>query len=140
MTPVVTKTSILSRLSVGWLEDAGYQVDYNQADAFTSANLGASCVCNKPTRSLVRHLGPIELNETSTLTSNADGAPRRKLSTEGYNAAVAYGLAHLNEKHNSRGEAMSSPRSGGIEYVGDQVISVIYMEEGTLHSIVVRRG
>jgi hypothetical protein len=79
----------------------------------------------------------MEWNET--FTSNADGAPRRKLSTEGYNAAVAYGLAHLNEKHNSRGESTSGARSGGIEYVGDHVVSVLYMEEGTLHSIVVRR-
>jgi hypothetical protein len=61
----------------------------------------------------------MEWNET--FTSNSDGAPRRKLSTEGYNAAVAYGLAHLNEKHKSRGETMSGARSGRIEYVGDHV-------------------
>jgi hypothetical protein len=143
MTPIVTKTSILSRLSVGWLEDAGYQVDYNQADAFTSANLGANCVCNTPTRSLVRHLGPMELSETLTSASNADGVPRRRLSTEGYNAAMAYGLAHLNDKHDSHGESVSSAKGsndGGIQYVGDQAISVIYVEEGTLHCILVRRG
>jgi hypothetical protein len=137
MAPIISRDSKLTRLSVGWLEDIGYQVTYDQVETFV---LAPNCKCNKRNRRFVRHLGPMELN--GALHSNATSAPTRKLSLEGYNAAMAAGLSHLNDMHKRHKETASSARAsetGGIQFVGDKVVSVMYMEEGTMYCIIVRR-
>jgi hypothetical protein len=137
MNPGVSSTSIVTRMTVAWLEDIGYQVNYND---LVPTNIRADCICSKPKRRLVRHLGWMDLNGVHP--SNKTSAPKRKLSVEGYNAAMAYGLSHLNDMHKSYNKTTSSARGGqtrGFQYVGDQVVSVMYVEEGTMYGIVVRR-
>lgn len=143
MTPTVGPTSYVSRLSVGWLEDIGYQVNYAAADAYDKNNLGTNpsgnCRCNR--RRQVRHLAYI----------GPDGKPfedfdRRELSDEGFDAAVAYGLAYLDEQkfeHDmasfASGEAEDMQGLEQAVFVGDQATSVIYIEDGNVHSVIVRR-
>jgi hypothetical protein len=137
MAPGISSDSILTRLSVGWLEDIGYQVNYNDVVAFS---LPPNCICNRPKRRFVRHLGPMELN--GALPSNTTTTtPKRKLSLKGYNAAMAAGLSHLNDVHKRHNDTASSARGSktGFQFVGDQVVAVMYMEEGTMYGIVVHR-
>jgi hypothetical protein len=156
MTPIVDVDSVLSRLSIGWLEDVGYTVNYDEADAgYTGSSLGTNpngnCKCSATRRTLrqqpfpfedrsnhvVRSLGRIEDDST-----NQSQSKPRKLTEQGYQAAVAYGMSHLQSKR-----AAATASSGraqllndhDVEYVGDQAVSVIYRENGYLHSVIVRR-
>lgn len=141
MTPSVGSISFLSRITVGWLEDMGYEVDYSGADDFDSRLLGESCTCR---RRMVRHVasfGPGGVLEKPE-------EPRR-LSYEGELAATEYGLKYLEDKHQA---LMSSGNSrtayGKIEseeeqtpglYVGDKSTEVIFVEDGHVHFVHVSR-
>jgi hypothetical protein len=46
MSPGISANAPMSRITIGWLEDLGYQVNYFAADPFDRSMLGASCVCN----------------------------------------------------------------------------------------------
>jgi hypothetical protein len=151
MTPIVDVDSVLSRLSIGWLEDAGYSVNYDEADASYGRNsLGTNpngnCKCSA-TRKTLRQLSRSDRsNRVRSLGRYLDGssdrtASSRKLSEKGYQAAAAFGTSYLSNK---RASAESSGRAQllndhDVEYVGDQAVSVIYRENGHLHSVIVRR-
>lgn len=130
MTPIVDPNAPLSRMTVGWANDLGYQVNYTAADPFSSSMLGSVKGCKCKRRELlsgnnteglrhVRHLGQI-----GRLDPNSGGAAsRRKLSDEGYNNAVVSGLAYLEEKARHI-KSIVTEGSKELIYVGDKFVWV----------------
>lgn len=57
---------------------------------------------------------------------------RRKLSDEGYAEAIAYGQRKL-EENKARRDRMNLPDD--MIYVGDRIISVLYMEYGEIYAV-----
>lgn len=115
----------LSRITIGSLEDIGYQVCYDAADAFNSQNLG-SCQCN-------RRLVPSESGQNSLRSTQSEGTHHgRILSRESRDAAVKFGKNLLKEGMLER--RVDVP---GLEYFGDKVIVVYYWEGSQIHDVFV---
>lgn len=83
----------LSRITVGSLQDMGYNVSYSKADSFGRADLDPHCRCNR--RSLV----DMSHSETHQLGLDIPKTVRRVLSDAKYQAAMDYGLAILEKMH-----------------------------------------
>jgi hypothetical protein len=49
MTPILWAdgNNIFSRITIGWLQDLGYTVDYSLASEFAPSRLGPGCNCNR---------------------------------------------------------------------------------------------
>lgn len=47
MTPILgPEVAVVSPITVGWLQDIGYAVDFNAADAYPITELSSSCRCD----------------------------------------------------------------------------------------------
>jgi hypothetical protein len=125
MTPVLDGDIVngLSRMTIASLQDLGYNVSYRTAQPWTNADLGESCVCRRGRR---------------RATAAAATTKRQLPSATAYQAAVDYGQSVLRSNALSMSEDSSSRiANDDLVYVGDQVISVLFEENGALHSIVV---
>ena len=111
----------LSRITVGSLEDMGYQVDYSRADEISSSDLSPACVCSTRKRDLED-------------TDSAMRSEEIELSSEGYEAARAYGLSILEDISESL-----VPLPEGIVDRRGEAIYVLYEEAGQVHTVFVRR-
>lgn len=113
----------LSRITIGSLEDIGYDVSYSAADRFTAQDLG-TCQCR---RRLLK-------GGTETVHNGTDehSSRRRKLSSEGYEAAVKFGREILREGTLER--LMDVPN---MEYFGDRMVVVYYLEDDRVHDVMV---
>lgn len=143
----------LSRISIASLEDMGYQVDYSTADKYGSSNLGAGCTCNRRMRSTMRNATKqgaarlVSLSTTTTSSTTAAAAAdsmtrngnRRRLSEEMRQYAVTQGLAFLETQKNIPASFSEQPETSGIQYVGDQVVSVIVQDGDDIFSVIVFR-
>lgn len=120
----------LSRITVGSLEDLGYEVNYGAAEPFTKSDLNPSCQCNNRRHSLLRR----QLNSGEGGDASKKNK-KHKLSEAVHNAAVSYGQSVLAERAaEHRGRAYSD----NVEYVGDQVISIVVKDDdGRLYSVIV---
>ena len=115
----------LSRITVATMEDIGYTVNLDAADAYTSADMDSSCVCNNG-----RHA-----DRTEELPP---------LSNELHQQATAYGKRVLKRKHKDRQRRLQQHsdldneerRLGGV-YVGDQVMYLLVRENDALHTVIV---
>jgi hypothetical protein len=104
----------ISRVTIAGLEDLGYGVDYSSADAFTSNKLNENCVCDP-------------------LTGQAPGnvvVQEPAASTTARNAAVAYGRVLLANRTAAVGDSETM-------YLGDQVVSIAYLDQGVVSYVVV---
>jgi len=117
----------LSRVTVGAMEDIGYEVNYDAADEYTTADMDASCVCNG--------------GRTSTLYDSFD---KPRLSDELLEQATAHGKGVLWRKHHNRQRRLqANPRlmeeehAQGGKYVGDQVMFLIVRENNARHTVIV---
>jgi Leishmanolysin len=133
MTGYISEVNILSRLTIATLEDIGYTVSYDEAEPYTSANMGRRCVCR---RSKVRNLSivkPIEISANNT-NSNVSGM-KRMLSDEGLKHAIAHGKKYLLAK---RKQYSPTGTPSGLKYVGSDLISVIYKDgDNGIFSVIV---
>ena len=140
----------LSRITVGWANDIGYEVNYDAADPFDSSQLGtaAGCNCNRRLQSTtsnhshVRYLGHhaslIGSQETTSQHRGTQQTPQ--LSMEGYKTAMESGLTFLYERIIHQGNFIrndTSPDSKVI-YVGDQFVWVYMRENDHVFSVLVR--
>ena len=111
MTPIAAiGENPLSRMTVGWADDIGYEVDYSAADPFDSSQLGiaAGCNCNRqlgtttdvvPSNySNVRFLGYQTSMDNDISNRGTQQQQLPKLSTGGYNIAIESGLTYLYEQ------------------------------------------
>jgi hypothetical protein len=123
MTGFATSNFELSRMTVGGLDDLGYCVNYDQADYYDASDLNPSCACTARVR---------QLEGTG---SDTDGEPkrRRKLSDEGWDTAVAYGLGQLENRAQYRSSGGSS------DYIGIEILMVLFEENGEIYSVVVTK-
>jgi Leishmanolysin len=125
MTGYLNGSPALSRITIGSLQDLGYSsVDYNQADTYTRQSIKSSCWCNRRLRE----------------RSEADNVPkRRKLSEEGMLVAKAYGTSLLlaRSRQNSVVKEISklSSSSSNFKYVGDERLSILYLEENNIYEV-----
>lgn len=129
----------LSVLTVASLDDLGYEVNYGAADRFDRSQMDASCVCNRRRSLFTGNFGLT--NEDGDFSSADTGwgavlrkqrQPRRKLSDDGHAKATAYGKRILEERH---ARTVGLSLNNGGKYVGDKVVSVLYMEEGNVYSV-----
>lgn len=120
----------LSRITIGSLQDLGYQVDYSTADSFVRADLSPSCTCSR------RSLNDMEHGATHQLGLDNPNTVRRVLSTNAHLIALKYGQSILKKKNMSS----NVPRDdNGVTYVGDKVTSVFVHDGGGIFSVVVKR-
>ena len=113
----INRNNPLSSLTIACLEDLSYTVDYSKADAFDAGDLTGSCCSSR--RNRLRQLSPGDHT-------------RRKLSEAGKATAIDYGK-NLLEK---RALPPGAPRiANGVEYVGDKVISVLYIEDDVIYEV-----
>lgn len=67
MTGYATDGFQISRMTVASLEDLGYEVDYDGADAYTAADMDPSCVCSNVEQSVMR--GNVKLGGMNPISS-----------------------------------------------------------------------
>ena len=123
----------MSRITVGGLEDLGYEVDYSKADDFSQSELAEECVCN----------GSRKLETSDSFTRRmlkakpTQSQKRRKLSDEGMAIATEYGRAHLAKMRlpSSSASNWRSPNGQEVQYVGDRSVHVLYHENGQMHAV-----
>lgn len=106
--------NVFSSITIGWMEDIGYDVDYSQADAFDPSRLGTnpsgSCNCNR------------RLAESNPLLD----AIAPTLSEDGYRKAHAMALTLLGNKSGVEGKHQ------------ERALAITVMEDEVLHTVVVR--
>ena len=124
MTGTVEGDLILSRVTIGALEDIGYKVDYGTADSYSTGNINPSCLCNSGR--VVRR----SLRQRTQFTSRQ----RRNLSNDNLQHAVSYGQSLLEEFSVSE----SPSAEGAADLIVGRSVVVFYMDEdGSLRSIIV---
>jgi Leishmanolysin len=119
----------MSRITIGSLDDMGYDVDYTRADPYGAANLNSACRCTRRRLGLSSHMS---LANTSLLDSDS---PRHlAVNSTARQKAIEYGHELLAEKAKS-----SSSRSGNSEvtYVGDQQVIVLYRDGNGIQDVIV---
>lgn len=135
MTSVVDTNAILSKVTVGWLEDIGYSRDflkYNNADAYDANNLGSSCRCSR------------RLSSSQAVGGFHRGLSNEGLSDEARASATEFGKQYLNERYT---EIVASTRQNDPSQVNSVVVDneakegfVIVEESGSLFVIRVERS
>ena len=117
MTPRASGNLPLSKLTIANLEDIGYEVDYDAADAFDGRN--TTC-CN----------GTVNAQTLNTPT----------LSNAGRDYAVAYGQEILRENELPDDVALLLAQDDtGLIYVGDKIVFVIVIENGIIFDVLVTK-
>jgi Leishmanolysin len=149
MTGVLRRGSkpMLSRITVGSLQDLGYKVNYNKADKYGKANLGPGCTCPSTRRRRflahgdTLHLGQ-QLRPSSDRTSNN---ARLKISASAYQLAMEYGQALLAQRAaaahpaNRHAQEKTTSSSDDAVYVGHKVVSVLVYDQDEVYGVVVHR-
>lgn len=136
----LNSTNLLSRITVAKFEDIGYEVDYTNVDEYTSDNINATCRCTQQ-----RELSTV--HDTTPQSFVFEQRKPRQLSNEKFKSAISYGkrkLAEAKEQyeitlaHHGGSDFTGNDDTDGQKFVGDQAITVLVIEEGEIHSIVVR--
>lgn len=115
----------LSRVTVASLEDIGFEVNYDNAEAFTAADLDPSCICDR--RKLLGH---------GNVRSLTKSTRKRELREDLRQYAIEYGLKVLNDSaianRNAWAGATFNERTSSakkVKYIGDQVIAVLMRQD-----------
>jgi hypothetical protein len=145
MTPVAALgDSPISRITIGWLEDIGYDVDYTYADPFDSSQLGtiAGCNCNRrqtqqDQSNNIRYIGSMSNLSSSTHRTIQQQQAPPALSTGGYTTAITSGLLYLQEQSRLSTFRDINP-SSTVTYVGDKFVWVYVRENDRIYSVLVR--
>jgi Leishmanolysin len=123
-------TTLLSRITIGSLQDLGYTVSYSTADSYGTADLGVGCTCRRRQRSIL----DMAHGETRQLGVRNPNTKPRRLTDETKQQAIAFGSSILAKR------ASSKPRDilPSSTYVGDQVVAVLVQDGDGTFSVVVR--
>lgn len=136
MGPVESSNSALSKITLGSLQDMGYQVDYSKADFTNGAFFQSRCQCNRRLEE-----EPFGTNMNMTMS---DIKPRRQLSDEGRAIAEAYGLSVLEETRaeieQMESQSLLPMDDINVTDIGGHVIAVMYEEDGFAYDVIVRSG
>lgn len=117
----------LSKITVGSLEDLGYEVNIENADAYGESDVNASCRCDRRRRSLFFKLPPWFPNpfQARPIGRQQSGPDKPQLSEELRQYAVDYGSKLLE----ARSKVTEDSDNGVVEYIGSRFVSV-WMREG----------
>jgi len=135
--------SPLSEITIGNLEDMGYQVSYDFADEFTRADLNPNipgCVCDRrdlrgSQNSVDKGHGKIFMLDNQ---NEGHGRPSHvPLSEENYQYALQAGSDLLDEAAALQGR--TDDGNGGADYVGDMVVSVYMLQNNTVYEVLVKK-
>lgn len=130
MTPTANADLPISRMTIASLEDLGYTVDYGAADNYFPGRLNPACRCN-----LDRVRRRLSDNQTNSIEDNRHAQQqRRRLSEEGYQAALAYGKKEIAENQQSMA---LFPGDDQLSDLGTEMIYVLYLENDVVHHIMV---
>jgi hypothetical protein len=139
MTGFVDPIAPLSRITVATLEDLGYEVDYTNVDNYTANDLNPNCQCRRR-----RNLNDMIHGEAYQFDFQISGVRRRQLSDEVYDMAISYGKKMLSGQQqfqsivvNNSTNYVENPNSD-VQFVGDKVIVVFAIENGTIFDVIVR--
>jgi hypothetical protein len=125
MTSAAGSSLPFSRITIGGLEDLGYEVNYNAADPFTASDMNPECRCNNVVRRRF-------LQDGDDGVHNIGGHDRR-LSDEGRGTATTYGREVLAR---NREQLPLAPSPDSID-IGGEIVFIIYMEQGVIYSVMV---
>jgi hypothetical protein len=117
-----------SRITVGTLEDMGYEVDYDQADPFFRSQLGGTC------RNLCRRrLGSSSLEEES---STLRKRPQRQLTSDETKEVLLFAKSRLDWLRLGDNNDAAVGEDDGIIYIGGKTMDVFYVDDNNdLHVI-----
>ena len=128
----------LSRVTIGSLQDMGYEVSYSSADEFTRADLNGTdpiCVCNRRDERQRRRLWDGEHGDVVALGGHRSRRATAKMSVELREYAINQGLKILEQ---SSGGGSMGGRDSNAVYVGDKVVAVVVKDaDGNYFSVVV---
>lgn len=132
MGPVESNSAALSKITLGSLQDMGYQVDYSKADSTNGAFFQSRCQCNRR----------LQEEALASNTTMSESKPRRQLSDEGRAIAEAYGLSVLEETRAEIDQMQSllPMDDANVTDIGGHVIAVMYEEDGIAYDVIVRSG
>jgi Leishmanolysin len=149
MTGYIGRTSVLSRITVASLRDLGYRVDYKRAEPFGRRDLNRKCRCKTKLRPVARRRRTVddtkqeiphfrvhdEADETSDDTEGQTTS--RVISDDAHALAVAEGRKLLKEVALSEDDGENG--SGGVQYVGDQMVTVFMRDGPHIFAVVVHK-
>ena len=128
----------LSRMTIASLEDLGYAVNYDAADDYSVADMDDSCVCKRDVAPALKLDNKMQdkpaVRKLGTGASKI-GSHHAQLSLSGRLEAETYGLQLLREARLRKKFVIERE---GFVYLGDQVVSVLYMEKGQIYGVEVR--
>lgn len=128
MTPFIGFDAQLSRVTLGAIEDIGYEVNYDAADDYTKDDLGPACRCGRRLTGETRNLSE------ELFRNPRDETTHRKLSDEGLAYVTNQGRAFL-ETLPLQGRSDSDE----AEYVGGESTFVYAMQDETVFVVKVDR-
>jgi hypothetical protein len=129
---------LLSRITIGSLQDLGYTVDYSQADEYTVHDLGPGCACRRTLTDMAHGETLALVSSVRSRLSSQEPVPHRRLRPETHQAAVAHGRAVLSRRSQPENRRALLD-SHDMVYVGDQVLSVLIRQDDAVYGVVVRR-
>lgn len=151
----------LSRVSIGALEDLGYDVDYTNAGAYTSEDINPSCLCNNRKERQLRqkaslfdgkHGDVVLLDDLIPDQSRRANREQRQLSESLRQYAITYGLQILDESasRSSWASAVLDMRQGEnkkrrrknpkrVRFAGHYYISIIMRQGDDYFGVLVVR-
>ena len=126
----------LSRITIGLFNDMGYQVDYAAADPYGRNDLGPFCTCGG--RSL-------RFDGSSEDASQQRPSSVRTLSAYMREYAMDVGRSILAERallpprtsEVIEGDDVDNSNNNDVIYVGDQIITILVLEDESVFSVVV---
>jgi hypothetical protein len=131
MTPTLWEdgTNVFSRITIGWLQDLGYDVDYSLANAFDRNRLGTipGCRCN-------RRLGEHDNNNEESSSSVSAGASRLD-DNDAYDRASASARQFFYARNQS--EQNQHPATDG-KNKRERALAITVLEQGRPYLIIVR--
>ena len=138
--------SPLSAITIGNLEDMGYQVSYDTADAYTRDDLNpdiSGCVCDRRDLQESRKPSDKEHGQVFMLDRKRDGQGRSLqadgLTAENYAQAVQAGTNHLEQAAAAFLGRDDGGDNGAASFVGARAVSVYWMQDNTVYEVVVTR-
>jgi len=128
MTGYLSSNNIFSRITVGGLEDLGYEVDYNAAEPFDASNLGTCKASYCSNRRLVGNLRRGNIFDRKR-AKKAFQKAKKPISDEGKIDMRKYAAKEM-----KRLRSVEHDIPEGEIFVGGEMLIVVYLEDGEIYS------
>lgn len=133
MTGFIAGRTQLSRITVGSLEDLGYEVDYSSADYLGPDDVNPQCFCDDRRSLFEREHGEV------TALNHPRGGNTRRLSDSTKQMAMEKGAEILEMQHQKFLQMTDDIAADAVGFAADKVVSVIVQEGEDLFGVIVHR-